>query len=212
MLVEALDEAVQGDVRLGLLGSSAAGALARLPRDNQKMAADVVIRHGLTVRGARRLVADHCSTTDFLRLQSMVRYKTRASGLAAPVVRIDLQNSREFFDCYDLQLRNCEHHLAPSRGPKHPEVIQEDACQCHEDHSQSNPIHLLLLVGSLLENRSSSTPRFDLRSNATAELLNYSLHPTSTGLRLTTLTDGSLPSTASTASDLNTCSSFSRIE
>ena len=58
MLVEALDEAVQGDVRLGLLGPSAARALCRLPHDNQKMAADVVIRHGLTVGGVRRLVAD----------------------------------------------------------------------------------------------------------------------------------------------------------
>ncbi len=58
MLVEALDEAVQGDVRLGLLAPSAARALSRLPRDNQKTAADVVIRHGLTVSGARRLVAD----------------------------------------------------------------------------------------------------------------------------------------------------------
>jgi len=58
MLVETLDEAVQGDVRLGLLRPSAARSLSRLPHGNQKMAADVVIRHGLTVSGAHRLVAD----------------------------------------------------------------------------------------------------------------------------------------------------------
>jgi ParB family transcriptional regulator, chromosome partitioning protein len=58
ILVEALDEAVQADVRLGLLGSTLARALARLPRGNQRLAADVVIRRGMTTRQTETLVAD----------------------------------------------------------------------------------------------------------------------------------------------------------
>ena len=58
ILVESLDEAIQADVRLGLLGPTFARALARLPRGNQRMAADVVIRRGLTSRQTEKLVAD----------------------------------------------------------------------------------------------------------------------------------------------------------
>ncbi|HEX6692240.1 MAG TPA: ParB/RepB/Spo0J family partition protein, partial [Burkholderiales bacterium] len=58
VLVEALDLAVQGDVRLGLLAPRAAIALAGLPRGNQVPAAAVVIRRGLTVLQTERLVAE----------------------------------------------------------------------------------------------------------------------------------------------------------
>lgn len=58
MLVEGLDGAVQVDVRLGVLAPRAAVALAALPRGNQKRAAEVVARRGLTVRQAERLVAE----------------------------------------------------------------------------------------------------------------------------------------------------------
>jgi ParB-like chromosome segregation protein Spo0J len=57
ILAEALDEAVQADVRLGLLGTAAALAVARLPRGNQRTAADVVVRRGLTLVQTERLVA-----------------------------------------------------------------------------------------------------------------------------------------------------------
>lgn len=57
-LSESLDEAVQADVRLGLLGASSARVLGRLPRGNQREAADVVIRRGLTLRQTERLVRD----------------------------------------------------------------------------------------------------------------------------------------------------------
>jgi ParB/RepB/Spo0J family partition protein len=58
ILVEALDLAVQADVRLGLLAARAAIALAALPRGNQEAAAAVVIRRGLTVPQTERLVAE----------------------------------------------------------------------------------------------------------------------------------------------------------
>jgi ParB/RepB/Spo0J family partition protein len=58
MLVEALDAAVQADVRLGLLAPRAAVVVGQLPRGNQEGAAKVVIRRGLTVRQAGLFVAE----------------------------------------------------------------------------------------------------------------------------------------------------------
>src|SRR5262249_50095976 len=43
ILAEALDEVVQADVRLGLLGTAVALAVARLPRSNQRATAEVVV-------------------------------------------------------------------------------------------------------------------------------------------------------------------------
>lgn len=57
MMAEALDEAVQADVRLGLLAPRAAVELAQLPRGNQQPAAQVVTRTGMTVRQTAQLVA-----------------------------------------------------------------------------------------------------------------------------------------------------------
>ena len=58
ILVEALDLAIQADVRLGLVAPRAAIALAALPRGNQEAAAAVVIRRGLTVPQTEHLVAE----------------------------------------------------------------------------------------------------------------------------------------------------------
>jgi ParB-like chromosome segregation protein Spo0J len=58
MLVEALDPALQADVRLGFLASRAAVAVSRLPRGNQQAAGAVVMRRGLTVRQTELLVED----------------------------------------------------------------------------------------------------------------------------------------------------------
>lgn len=71
LLAEQLHAAVQADVRLGLLTPRAALALVALPRDNQKAAADVVARRGLTTRQTELLVRDLacCDAADFgLRL------------------------------------------------------------------------------------------------------------------------------------------------
>ncbi len=58
LLAEALDEAVQTDVRLGLLAPRAAAELALLPRGNQRAAAQVVIRTGMTTRQTAMLVGE----------------------------------------------------------------------------------------------------------------------------------------------------------
>jgi ParB/RepB/Spo0J family partition protein len=62
MLVEGLDQAVQADVRLGLLVARAAVAIGQLPRGsgNQAAAAAFVIRRGLTVRQTELFVSDSC--------------------------------------------------------------------------------------------------------------------------------------------------------
>lgn len=58
LVAEALDEAVQADVRLGLLAPRAATELAQLPRGNQQHAAQVVVRRGMTVRQTMQLVSE----------------------------------------------------------------------------------------------------------------------------------------------------------
>lgn len=58
LLAEGLDDAVQADVRLGLLAASTATAVARLPRCNQLPAAEAVMRRGLTKHQTERLVTE----------------------------------------------------------------------------------------------------------------------------------------------------------
>lgn len=56
MLVERLDEAVQQDIRVGLVPVSVAREVVRLPRGNQPEVTAAVHQHGLTSREARLLV------------------------------------------------------------------------------------------------------------------------------------------------------------
>ena len=56
LLVEGLDEAVQVDVRLGLLSPRSALAVAALPRGNQLRAAKLVTQRGMTTRQTECLV------------------------------------------------------------------------------------------------------------------------------------------------------------
>jgi ParB-like chromosome segregation protein Spo0J len=58
LLAEGLDEAVQADVRLGLVAARTAEAVARLPRVNQRAAAEAVMKRGLTHHQTGRLVAE----------------------------------------------------------------------------------------------------------------------------------------------------------
>ncbi len=58
MLAESLDDALQADVRLALLAPSAAASLAQLQRCNQRPAAQLVMRTGLTCRQTAALVSD----------------------------------------------------------------------------------------------------------------------------------------------------------
>jgi ParB/RepB/Spo0J family partition protein len=63
-LVEQLDEALQDDLRLGLLPPAVARELSRLPRGQQMRAAQVVREQGLSSRQAARLVQRLVATDD----------------------------------------------------------------------------------------------------------------------------------------------------
>lgn len=83
LLVERLDDAVQGHVRLGLVAPRAAVALALLPRGNQPAASEVVARHGLTVRQTELFVGELLEQPDDdARAECIAR---RAHATPAPV-------------------------------------------------------------------------------------------------------------------------------
>jgi hypothetical protein len=88
MLVEALDGAVQADVRLGLIAARAAVVLGRLPRGNQLASADVVMQRGLTVRQTELLVAELLECEDeAARADRIARYARGPAPGARPGVR-----------------------------------------------------------------------------------------------------------------------------
>jgi ParB-like chromosome segregation protein Spo0J len=92
MLVETLDQAVQADVRLGLLPPRAALAVGQLPRGNQLAAAQLVIRRGLTVRQIELLVAELMDRPDDgSRAQQIARWMDGN----APGTRSTARPSRE---------------------------------------------------------------------------------------------------------------------
>jgi ParB/RepB/Spo0J family partition protein len=85
LLVEGLDEAVQADVRLGLLAPRAAVALSPLPRGNvwQSKAATVVIRRGMTVRQTERMVAEILAAPSQQQWQQLLaRFEETGGGTA----------------------------------------------------------------------------------------------------------------------------------
>jgi len=85
LVAEGLDEAVQADVRLGLLSPSAAAALARLPRRNQEPAALVVARNGMTFRQTSRMVDELIGCADeAARGEALERWRLSPPPRAAP--------------------------------------------------------------------------------------------------------------------------------
>ena len=88
LLVEALDAAVQADVRLGLIAPRAAVAVSQLPRGNQHAAAGVVIRRGLTVRQTELLVTELLDATDdAARADQLARWLDEGAPGDKPGVR-----------------------------------------------------------------------------------------------------------------------------
>ena len=88
MLVEALEPAVQADVRLGLLVPRAAVVVGQLPRGNQEEAAKVVIRRGLTVRQAALFVSELLDIhDDSARAHMIARRLDGAASEKKPSVR-----------------------------------------------------------------------------------------------------------------------------
>jgi ParB/RepB/Spo0J family partition protein len=84
MLAESLDEVVQADVRLGLLAARTAEALARLPRVNQRAAAEGVIKRGLTHHQTQRLVAEVLATPEGERTPALLQALDRVPEAAGP--------------------------------------------------------------------------------------------------------------------------------
>jgi ParB/RepB/Spo0J family partition protein len=81
LLVEGLDDAVQGDVRLGLLSPRSAVAIAALPRGNQRQAAVLVSKRGLTTRQTESLVHKLCELkSDEARRECMVHWPEEVSA------------------------------------------------------------------------------------------------------------------------------------
>lgn len=64
MLAERLEDVLQDDIRLGLLSSTVARDLARLPRGNQVAMAAAIRAHGLTSKQAHRIVTELLRTAD----------------------------------------------------------------------------------------------------------------------------------------------------
>lgn len=88
MLVEALDPAVQADVRLGLLAPRAAVAVSQLPRGNQHDLAGLVVRRGLTVRQTELVVAELLDLgDDAARAQQIARRMEGPAPGTQPGVR-----------------------------------------------------------------------------------------------------------------------------
>jgi ParB/RepB/Spo0J family partition protein len=85
LLVEALDPAVEAQVRLGLLAPRTAVALAALPRDNQPAASTVVIQRGLTLRQTEVFVAE---------ILEHPNEATRAEWIARRLDRPELASAR----------------------------------------------------------------------------------------------------------------------
>jgi ParB-like chromosome segregation protein Spo0J len=87
LLVEALDPAVQADVRLGLLAPRAAVALSALPRGNQHAASAVVIRRGLTVRQTELFVVQILERSDESARASFIAKRLEAGPEFATTTR-----------------------------------------------------------------------------------------------------------------------------
>jgi len=89
MLAERLEPALQDDIRLGLLSSTMARELVRLPRGNQVPMATSIRAHGLTSRQAHRLVTEQLRTADPAARDEVLANPLRYLGAArVPAARV----------------------------------------------------------------------------------------------------------------------------
>ncbi len=85
LLAEGLDDVVQADVRLGLLAARTAETLARLPRVNQRPAAEAVMKRGLTHHQTERLVTEVLARPEGERETALLEALSRTPQMAEPV-------------------------------------------------------------------------------------------------------------------------------
>ena len=86
-LAEALDPALQDDLRLGLLSATVARELSRLPRGNQLRSAEAVRDHQLTSRQSAQLVERLLETSDPLAAREVLTDPLRYLAAEAMSVR-----------------------------------------------------------------------------------------------------------------------------
>jgi ParB-like chromosome segregation protein Spo0J len=86
MLAERLERDLQEDIRLGLLSSTVARELARLPRGNQHKMANTIRAHALTSRQAHRVVTALLDTDDPRARDDVLADPLRYLGTTAPEV------------------------------------------------------------------------------------------------------------------------------
>ncbi len=82
LMAEQLEEKVAADVRLGLVGASAAEIIARVPRGNQRALTDLVIKQGLTSHQLHRLTTDLMAHTP-LEQAAMIEQAAQIPWLAS---------------------------------------------------------------------------------------------------------------------------------
>lgn len=88
MLAERLEQVLQDDIRLGLLSSTVARELARLPRGNQVPMAAAIRGQGLTSKQAHRVVTALLATADPAAREEVLRDPMRYLGAEhRPVTR-----------------------------------------------------------------------------------------------------------------------------
>lgn len=85
VLAEGLASEVESDLRLGLLSTTAAREVGRLPRGNQEKAAQVIARRGLTSRQATRLIDQLLAATDDVSRTAVLHEAERPTS--PPAVR-----------------------------------------------------------------------------------------------------------------------------
>lgn len=128
LLVEALDEAVQADVRLGLLSARSALSVAALPRGNQQAAAELVMSRGMSTRQTEALVRQlNELDSDAARASALARWPDSTTTASASRSRPRTAGEQLLVDVGAL-MRLCvrvEVYLLQTPGLDCPEVVRQ---------------------------------------------------------------------------------------
>jgi len=135
MLVESLEDAVQGQVRLGLVSARAAVVVSRLPRGNQEAASQVVIRRGLTVRQTELLVAEVLATGADGRPALLAQRLDKPATAAQPGPRPKpaLRNEADWMSADVLRVHEVAARLSARLLAHPPRTLPEPAAELVED-------------------------------------------------------------------------------
>jgi ParB-like chromosome segregation protein Spo0J len=136
MLVEALEPALQADVRLGLLAPRAAVAVSRLPRGNQLAAAAVVERRALTFRQTELLVEEALSERELdVRAALLTRRLDEPGPSTKPTTRPTraLRNEADWMSADILKVHELAARLSARLGATPLEALAPAAAELLHD-------------------------------------------------------------------------------